>query len=190
MEQAPDWPKAVTLDVAREVQRWRKIRGLSTEKLAERCAGLGNPIHRSVLAKLESGHRESVTASDLITLGRALNVPPLLLLYPVGREPEVEALPGVRADPWDAAKMFTGEMGDDGAAPRAAEDVGLFREHDRMLRAWERAREQPVSAGDGEISAISLAEVALISIRARMRDRGLMPPEVPRALAAVLPAEV
>jgi len=36
----------------------------------------------------------------------------------------------------------------------------------------------------------SLAEVALISIRARMRDRGLMPPEVPRALAAVLPAEV
>ena len=192
MEQTGGWPKAVNLGVGREVQRWRKARGLSTQELADRCDALGSPLGRSVLAKLESGHRKTVTVVDVVTLGRALNVPPLLLLYPVGREVEVEALPGRRADPWDAAKVFTGEMGDDGDKPRAAEDLGLFRLHDRYLLAWERARdteaENPPPAD--AVSASALAEGALLSTRQLMRDRGLRLPPLPPALAALFPAEL
>jgi transcriptional regulator with XRE-family HTH domain len=186
-----DWPKAVTLDVAREVRRWRTRRKLSTEQLSALTAEGGHQIHRSVLANLESGRRENITVPDLVSLGRALGVPPLMLLYPVGREPDSEVAPGIHADPWEAAKLFTGEMANDGSMA-AAEDLGLFREHDRLVRAWQRATEaaaeRPPSDDDllGGLSAPSLAKVGLLQLRARMIDRGLLLPALPDGLAAQL----
>ena len=185
------WPKAITLDVAREVRRYRKMRGLSTEQLSARTAEGGHQIHRSVLANLESGRRENITVPDLVSLGRALGVPPLVLLYPVGRAEDSEVMPGEHMDPWNAAKLFTGEMADD-AGMAAAEDLGLFREHDRLVRAWQRARDEAAEnapGGDdltGGVTVLDLAEVGLLGNRARMRDRGLMPPSLPDGLAARL----
>ena len=186
MEQTQDWPKTVTLDVAREVRRYRKMRELSTDQLAARCAELGSPIHRSVLAKLESGHRENVTVIDLVTLGRALAVPPLVLLYPVGREDDSEAWPGQHVGPWDAAKLFTGEMAWPESDQGELLNVGLFREHDRMLQSWERARERAEHIVGDDNGIMANVEAALGHVRGRMRDRGLIPPSLPADLAARL----
>lgn len=180
------WPKAVTKTVADEVLHYRKMRGMSTEQLSDRTDECGHRIHRSVLANLESGRRANITVPDLVVLGRALGVPPLVLLYPVGRAGACEVMPGKYMDPWDAAKMFTGELADDDGIA-AAEDLGLFREHDRLVRAWERARRQAEDDPGSELSAASLVEGALVRVRAMIRSHGLMPPEVPPSLAAALP---
>lgn len=82
---------------------------MSAQKLSDRCAELGHPIARSVIANLESGRRGSVTVAELTILGAALDVPPALLLYDLRRQAEVEALPGKRSTPWTAYLWFIGD---------------------------------------------------------------------------------
>jgi transcriptional regulator with XRE-family HTH domain len=57
------------------INRLRHERGWSAQRLAEECARLGLPsLTRGTIAKIESGARKSVTADELITLARALEV--------------------------------------------------------------------------------------------------------------------
>jgi transcriptional regulator with XRE-family HTH domain len=184
----PAWPKAVTDGVAAEVRRWRKLRGLSTEQLSDRTAEDGHRIHRSVLANLESGRRENITVPDLVTLGRALGVPPLVLLYPVGRADDCEAFPGQRVPPWDAAKLFTGESPD---TERATGDLALFRRHDQFVETWVMQDRMTIesAAEQGEVKPPTITERAISAVRDHIRDRKLLPPALPDDLAARFPAE-
>jgi len=79
--------------IAQEVRRHRDAQKISAQQLADRCTDLGLPIKRSVIANLETGHRETVTVPELLVLGAALNVSPALLAIPVGRSESVEILP-------------------------------------------------------------------------------------------------
>ena len=81
---------------------------MTAQGLADRCAELGHPLDRSVIAKLEKGHRLTVTVADLVVLAKALDVPTPLLLYPLGAAETVEVLPGVFRATWDTVKWFTG----------------------------------------------------------------------------------
>ena len=83
---------------------------MSAQQLADRTAGLGAPIPRSVLANLESGRRTTVGAAEVAVLAAALDVAPIELIYPVGFEAETEILPGRRMDPLEAVRWFCGEM--------------------------------------------------------------------------------
>lgn len=117
-------------------------------------------MQRSVLANLECGRRPLVSVAEVRVLARALRVPPLLLMFPVGDEEITEVLPGIEVNTWDAAKWFTGEApfaisrGErgtplasdsaihDGDAAIAWEEynaVQLYREHDRQLRQIQAA---------------------------------------------------
>ncbi|MFC7326281.1 helix-turn-helix domain-containing protein [Marinactinospora rubrisoli] len=104
-----DWSERLAGAVAKEVRRHRKRQGMSAQELADRCANLGMPLKRSVLANLESGRRTTVTLAELIVLARALGVPPLLLAFPVAQEEHTEVLPGQTVGTWAAAKWFTGD---------------------------------------------------------------------------------
>lgn len=81
---------------------------MTAQGLADRCAALGHPLDRSVIAKLERGHRNTITVPDLLALAKALGVPPVLLVLPLGRELEADALPGQRRPTWELVKWFGG----------------------------------------------------------------------------------
>lgn len=83
---------------------------MSAQELADRCAALGHPIQRSVIANLESGRRTTVTVAELIIFGAALEVPPAYLVFPAGYEPEVEMIPGLVRETYEAAAWFMGDQ--------------------------------------------------------------------------------
>ncbi len=82
---------------------------LSAEGLAERVSALGYPYSRSALVNLEYGRRRSIDLGELLVLAAALEVPPMLLLYPDLADGPVEALPGVTTTSIRAAQWFGGE---------------------------------------------------------------------------------
>lgn len=88
-----EWSVRLVRVIAQEVRRHRDAQKISAQQLADRCTDLGLPIKRSVIANLETGHRETVTVPELLVLGAALNVSPALLAIPVGRSESVEILP-------------------------------------------------------------------------------------------------
>lgn len=89
--------------------REAKTPKMSAQMLADRTRDLGHHIRRAVIANLESGRRGSVTVADIYVLAQALNVPPLALLAPLDREEDVEVLPGVPVEAWDALGWLVGD---------------------------------------------------------------------------------
>ncbi|MGW0782468.1 helix-turn-helix domain-containing protein [Streptomyces sp. NPDC002913] len=105
---ADDWSAGLALSIAAEVRRHRQAQGLSAQQLSERCAKLGMPIQRSVLANLESGRRSTVNVAELLVLAAALQVAPAQLLFPVGHREKIEVLPGVEESPYEAVQWLRG----------------------------------------------------------------------------------
>lgn len=103
------WPARLALGIAKEVRRYRKVRGMSAQQLADRCAEIGMPIQRSVLANLESGRRAAVGVAELLVIARALHIPAIALICPFGFEEQMEFLPGVYEDPLDVANWICGQ---------------------------------------------------------------------------------
>jgi transcriptional regulator with XRE-family HTH domain len=168
--------------MADEIRRHREARGLSAQQLADRCAELGLEISRSTLADLENDRRVTLSVAELLVFGRALQVPALLLLFPLGQAEEVESLPGVQEDTWTAAKRFIGENGPD--APGVAD---LFRDHEHYLRRFlesyrdvvkmQRAGLQEANQRYEDMRRDDLPP--LRRIRQIMRAQGLTPPPLP-----------
>jgi len=190
MEQI-DWgPRLVRL-IAGEIRRLRKERGFSAQGLADRCAELGWPIKRSVLSNLESGYRETITVPELLVLARALGVPPLRLLLPLGHSDTVEILPNVDMVTTDALLWLRGGGPDD-----SDRTVGYFVGHHKAVGRWSearwRAREirrgnlagNDDDADDYERRAEREAN-ALRGLRDMLRSRGMSPPELPAGLAYI-----
>lgn len=79
--------KAWELDLAarlgQAVQTRRNALGLTAQQLAQRTADLGYPITRVAISKIEGNMRAGkVDVAELIVLAKALEMPPVLLLYP------------------------------------------------------------------------------------------------------------
>jgi transcriptional regulator with XRE-family HTH domain len=151
---APDWSTRLAWSVAHEVRRHRQGQGLSAQQLADRCAELGMPIQRSVLANLESGRRTTVTVAEILVLAAALDIPPALLLFPVGHAESVEVLPGKQQESLEAVEWFSGARRPlaRGRAPHNV--LYLYRMHRhfsltirRLLNLREEVRAEFAAAG-------------------------------------------
>jgi transcriptional regulator with XRE-family HTH domain len=85
---------------------------LSASELARRTAGLGYPITRGAIAKIESNSRSGkVDVAELLVLSAALDIPPVVLLFlvvPVGGPTEM--LPGVGVLAEDAVRWLSGRI--------------------------------------------------------------------------------
>lgn len=101
-----------TQTFAARVRQYRTDRGWSARVLAEKCQEAGLKWERDVVANLESGRRTSVTLDELLILALVLNVPPILLVTPLGTKDEQQVAPNVRATPWDVYRWFLGEIAD------------------------------------------------------------------------------
>lgn len=108
MEQL-DWTTQISTTVAGEVRRYRLQRGLSAQQLSDRCAELGMLIPRTVVSNIENGRRGNITVAEILILGRALDVPPGVLVFPVGYAEQVEPTPGESTHPMRAIQWFSGE---------------------------------------------------------------------------------
>lgn len=183
MERGNEWTVRVAKEVGKRVTYFRERaaddrgRPLSIQGLSERCGKLGLPLGRPALSKLENGMRQSVTVDEVIVLARALSVSPADLVFPVGQESSYELLPGQHADTWEAVLWFSGMAAEAGRVPDdAAGVVHLYQLHHVIMQEWREGR----AAGP---SSERLAAAALRTVRADMRKRSLLLPELPAGLA-------
>ncbi|MGW0484542.1 hypothetical protein [Nonomuraea sp. NPDC003214] len=202
---ATSWTAAYTRQVAANIRHHRRRQGLSVQGLADRCTAHGYPLERGNLAKLESGHRASITVPELLVIAHALATPPLLLLAPIGRTGEaVEILPGVEAAPQDAVWWLDGtaplpdDPPDHGDAARA--ELRTLRELQELLAEWTRRdraaaaaaaraedEREPRPQAWAEAARVHAAQAADLAekirhVREVARLRGLPLPELPPGL--------
>ncbi|RLU85906.1 hypothetical protein CTZ27_26430 [Streptomyces griseocarneus] len=104
--------------VAEQVRRHRTRLGLSREQLAAECARLGAAdLTYAAIVSIETGRRDKngrrrreVSVDELLVLGIALAVPPLLLALPLGAEETVPTVPAADPrPPYTVWKWVTGE---------------------------------------------------------------------------------
>jgi len=190
--------------LAREVRAWRSRRELTAQQLADQVQELGGSLSRQAISKLENGDR-GVSIEELFLLARALRVPPVLLVLPLGAQPKVELLPGRQADTWDAVKWFTGdgpfpeqpsawrEMPADARWPDVVDEdnfrayeagatiLRYYQDHDRQVGELRRLRfiAEQEDAKPTDIEAAKWAEVRVRDLRENMRRAGLLPPQMP-----------
>jgi len=160
------WSSVWTALIGEQVRVWRERRGIrSVQKLADRCAELGYPIPRATLDAFERGRRPSLPVHELAVIAAALEVPPVLLLFPL-TESSAEVLPGVTTEPAIAVSWFAGDAIRPGADADAGSDAVATLELLRRLRTLEEAS----TAGRPNIPA-------LLEARADLRDLGIDLPD-------------
>jgi transcriptional regulator with XRE-family HTH domain len=144
MSQQVEWPAKITRLIADQIRHYRKRRGMSVQQLSDEVARLGLPIERPVLSNLELGRRHTISVAELLVIAAALRLPPLVLLFPIGRVETMEPLPGVVASP--GAALRWAEHGHlDGATESDLDTAGLihhFREHEHIATQWETAHRE------------------------------------------------
>lgn len=95
---------------AQAVSARRRALNLTASEVARRTAELGYPISRGAIAKIESNSRSGkVDVAELLVLSAALDIPPVLLLFPefpTGRYMAV--LPGAAAQGRGAVRWLSG----------------------------------------------------------------------------------
>lgn len=185
MEHAKDWPKSVAKQAGERIayfrERTRDERGrkLTAQALSDKCADLGLPIGRPAIAKLERGLRETITVGELYVLAKALSVSPADLVFPLGQAADVEVLPGEHMGTWDAVLWFSGFASSPGLADEDYEGVvHLYQVHHVILQDWRGGQWAGPSAERNGV-------IGLRHVRADMRRRGLLLPELPAGLAYV-----
>lgn len=178
--------KTVTDVLAERVRRYRERAGLRQEDLTLRTAELGHPVNRTSVAKLEAGGTRAANATlvDVLVLAVALDVPPPLLVLPLGEAEQVAITPELVAHPhlafewWAGQETFVGNRSawHTNAAPLRMFE-GLRARQDAARAAWVQA-EAP-GAGPAEQRQLDVAFSALASWLDAMRSSGLRVPEVP-----------
>jgi transcriptional regulator with XRE-family HTH domain len=167
-------PRGIGDAIASQVRKYRLLRNWSVRQLAEECERLGAPqLTAPSLANIERGQVESarrtgrrVLVEELVVLARALQVPPALLVFPLGGTDTIEVTPGEQVLTWEALKWFTGEapfphwqerdedgfvvaevgeLADREAWEQGAAPVELYRSYERYLLEWQISRRRAAS---------------------------------------------
>lgn len=151
----------------------------STTTPSSGASGSGSTVGTGVAAELprpagelagaagSSGRRSHISVAELLVLARALNVPPVVLLTPVGTAESAEILPGVSRPPFRAAQWITGEAPfpgeDDKAYLRgiAADWRAAYGGALELYRAYER---EVAAEADKLRRALGMDERALTAI--------------------------
>lgn len=148
------WARTTTSRVATEVKKLRAER--TTQWLSNRTGRLGHRISRSRISDLERGDRGGpLGVAELIVLAKALDVPPLLLLYPRQSGGEVEVMPEMKTSSWAASQWFSGRFreGFADSEQRSSLDRSTYEDGASLLRL-----------GDQEVELLRLLE-ELLSVR-------------------------
>lgn len=142
-EGAKTWQIEQAGRIGAAVRAGRKRLGITALQLTARTEAFGYPVSRVAISKIESNTRAGkFDISELLVLAAALDVPPMLLLYPQLPYGHVEFLPGVNVLSYEASDWFSGDAprrGDpsEEISDREAEALELIR---RIRWSSEQAR--------------------------------------------------
>lgn len=200
--------------VADEVSRLRRARGMNRDQLGDECTALGVVLSGSAIANIETGRRDpegrrrrEVTVDELVVLAKALRVPPVLLLFPLGTRDTVEVLLGRHVEVWQALQWFIGEAPfidghevdhlDFEAWGAMGSLVILFRQHREHWAdvqtsryremearkaagdaATESERKAFRQAAESEVRAAQAATAQLRALRRHLRSLDVAPPDL------------
>jgi transcriptional regulator with XRE-family HTH domain len=157
--------------LARELARWRKVRDLTAQQLADRIAERGGNLSRQAISKIENGDRK-VTLDEVATLAIALNVSPVLLAFPLGREDVVRIL-DQDVPTWNAVRWWSGRDTDEDSAAI----LGYFEDHEVLVNSARIFRS--AEAGSRGASDVTASIDRLLDLRKNIRRAGLLPPQLP-----------
>ena len=186
---------------------------MSVQQLSDAVERFGVTIERPVLSNLLNGRRNTIPVAEWLVLAAALQVPPLLLLFPVGRVDVVEPVPGFEVSPlaalrWSETGRFPAHAptGDDEwpptprpVEPAADKDARLIERHRRHLEligAWQMAEGKAEAvrrhwSGDERDAELARLESeqrvtagALRDLRELLRAQELTPPELPTSYSS------
>ncbi|OMC02101.1 helix-turn-helix domain-containing protein [Mycolicibacterium fortuitum] len=108
-DDARAWELAMTQRIGEAVTARRKALGLTAQKLEELTRNLGYPITRVAVSKIENNTRSAkFDVAELLILAAALDIPPMLLLFPDFPDGTVEVVPGVQRTSQSAADWLSG----------------------------------------------------------------------------------
>jgi len=98
-----------------------------------------------VITNLELGRRGTVSMAEVLALGYVLNVPPLQLVFPVGRVAEMELLPGEVYPPYTAFWLAerAGIFGGGRRQPIETTVPSRLPEVHQAQNEWNRTLHQP-----------------------------------------------
>jgi transcriptional regulator with XRE-family HTH domain len=90
----------------------RKALNLTASELSRRTVEMGYPISRGAIAKIESNLRSGkVDVVEVLVLSAALDIPPVLLLFPqFSTDGRGAVLPGVLAKEDEAVRWMSGQV--------------------------------------------------------------------------------
>jgi transcriptional regulator with XRE-family HTH domain len=90
----------------------RKALNLTASELSRRTDELGYPISRGAIAKIESNLRSGkIDVAEVLVLGAALDIPPVLLLFPqFSTDGSAVVLPGLHANEDEAVLWISGQV--------------------------------------------------------------------------------
>ncbi|MGH4009779.1 MAG: helix-turn-helix transcriptional regulator [Pseudonocardiaceae bacterium] len=187
MTQERAWPAESSQATGRAIRHYRKERHMSAEQLAHAVSALGLRYTRTQVTNLETGRRDSVTVGEVYAFAAVLDVPPVVLLLPLGSGESVELLPDHSTDPWTAYRWLLGELptGEIDKPPRLHINwlhpvIATYRRHHNGLRNF-------LHYGGGE-SALEMIAGARIRMQEQGWHRPPLPDDVTEALRPVLHA--
>ena len=128
---------------AQQLRRFREEKRprLTTDALAERLRKLGAPIHPTAITKIEKGGRK-VTVDEWLLFAAALDVPPPLLLCPLGTEDRLEVTANSRIHPHLALDWLCGEERLPDTGRYASGDPVEWRRNAAPLLLFRQLRQQ------------------------------------------------
>jgi transcriptional regulator with XRE-family HTH domain len=128
----------------------RRALNLTASELSRRTVDLGYPISRGAIAKIESNLRSGkVDVTEVLVLSAALDIPPVLLLFPQFSTDGFGAvLPGVLAKEDEAVRWMSGQ-------------VPLPREYDMPGTHLEQATSDMPNEGVKLVVAMQMLQQAL-----------------------------
>jgi transcriptional regulator with XRE-family HTH domain len=144
------WEADTHARIASAIKKHRA--GRSAQDIADRTAELGYPISRAQIANYETGRKKNLDIAELLILAAALDVPPLVLLYPDLPAGKVEVIPGQVGTSWDAYLWAAGMIPsflNPGTPSHGAQLINAVRErHDWMVELGRVHIEKGLTSDD------------------------------------------
>lgn len=170
------------------MERLRRRRGLSVLGLSRLTADMGHEIPRMAITNLEAGSREAITTAELLILAGALDVPPLLLLFPFGVDDPLEPIPdgaesaALVLDWLGSRSRLSGERAQNIADP-AWHVIDRIERHRSLVERIERILALARFAGTPpDERQLTPAIVDIASLRHEMTRGEQVPPALPEAV--------
>jgi transcriptional regulator with XRE-family HTH domain len=127
----------------------RRALNLTASELSRRTAELGYPVTRGAIAKIESNLRAGkIDVAEVLVLAAALDIPPVLLLFPqLSTDGGSPVLPGRTTKDDEAVRWMSGQVS--------------FPQTYDVSAAHSEGKPHPPNEGVNLITAASLLEQAL-----------------------------